>query len=226
MNRFKYITALAVGMMLALSAHAESFFQLEVGLGRADYKSQGNMIWYQQGLPYTLRLKPPAFLAGFRGDILERANWGLSWHVDYEYLGSVETNAIATTDENYDPVTHACRTDPCAAQTRFTGHGNVSGIALTLEPHLDWNGFRLGVEGGPFIFFPSWTVSLTPATPVPGIGATVVHAPGGLHVGGIVGASIGYKNFSLTYQHIWDKVKPEFTPVWSSTNVVMARYRF
>jgi hypothetical protein len=222
-------TIVMVGAALALAstlAKAESFFQVEVGLGRSTYRDQGNQIWYQEGMPYKLSLKPPAFLAGFRGDILERANWGLSWHVDYEYLGTVHTDAIATTDENYDPQTKACRTDPCAAQTRFTGHGNVSGIALTLEPHYDWNGFRLGVEGGPFVFLPSWTESLTPATPVAGVGATTVHAPAKLHVGAVVGVSVGYKNFSLSFQHFFDKVSTEFTPVWSSTNVVMARYRF
>jgi len=229
MNRLKYITTAVVLVTLGCAAatvHAESFFNVEVGLGRATYRDQGNMIWYQEGLPYKLSLKPPAFMAGLTGDIVERANWGLAWHADYVYLGTVHTEAIATTDENYDPSAKACKTDPCAAQTRFSGHGNVSGVAFTLEPHYDWRGFRFGVEGGPFIFLPSWTESLTPATPVPGIGATVVRASARLHVGAVVGISVGYKNFSLSFQHFFDKTREEFTPVWSSTNVVMARYRF
>jgi hypothetical protein len=220
--------AAAIAMTLgcaASGAHAESFFTVEAGLGRATYRDQGNMIWYQQGLPYSLSLSPPAFMAGFAGDIVQRSSWGISWHADYVYLGTVHTNAIATTDENYNPQTQSCR-GACVAQTRFTGHGNVSGLAFTIEPHYDWRGFRLGVEGGPFVFLPSWTESLTPADPQPGVGATTVHASARLRVGAVVGISVGYKNLTVSLQHYFDKSKDEYTPIWSSTNLVMVRYRF
>lgn len=220
--------AVAATVGCASVAHADSitdYVHLELGVGVSTYRDQGNGIWYQQGFPYSLSLTAPAVEGGLTGDVLQREHWGVAWHTDYIYLGSVHTNAIATTDANYDAQTQSCR-GTCAAQTRFTGHGNVSGVALTLEPHYDWHGFRLGVEGGPFLFLPSWTESLTPATPVPGIGATTVHASARIKVGEVVGVTVAYKHLSVSLEHFFDKDQDVYTPVWSSTNLVMATWRF
>ena len=184
MNRFKYITAFAVRIKLALihasrsrrggrtpvrsvkrrsgrawrtaavaatlgcaavSAHAESFFQFEAGIGGSAYSRGPDGLWIQDGFEHKLHLTAPAIEIGLTGDLLSRPKWGIAWHADYVWLGTVHTQGLATpSDANYNLKTKSCN-GPCWPMANFLGSGHNSGFILTLEPHYDVNGWRFGV---------------------------------------------------------------------------------
>lgn len=55
------IFAIAVLMVTTGAAHA---VDLELGAGFSKYNARGNMMWYQEGLPYELDLRAPVIEAG------------------------------------------------------------------------------------------------------------------------------------------------------------------
>ncbi|WP_296661913.1 hypothetical protein [Paraburkholderia sp.] len=89
--------------------------------------------------------------AGFTGDLCQADHWGISWHADYAWLGTIHTQAMATPeDANYNPITKGCN-GKCLPLANYLGSGHDTGVMLTLEPHYDYAGWRFGVEGGPYI---------------------------------------------------------------------------
>jgi hypothetical protein len=43
----------------------------------------------------------------------------------------------------------------------FQGGGHDQGFLITIEPHYDHDGWRFGVEGGPYYHKATWTVDAT-----------------------------------------------------------------
>lgn len=210
----------------ASAAHAVDF---EMAVGASKYSDVGNMTWYQEGLPHDLRLVTPAIQVGATGAI---TSW-LDWHAGYAYLGQVKTDAIATPDDaNYDPVAKQCRGE-CIAHSRFMRSGDVHGIYLTLEPHVDYKGWRFGVHAGPFLHVSRWKMRVDNWIPAVG------HEPRTIEVshkskiglGAVVGVSMSRGNWSVQYQRFYDKPKSDepngdFPPIWRHTDMLSVRYRF
>lgn len=84
-------------------------FQFEAGVGGSAYRDNGNGFWYQDGFEHRLQLTAPAFEAGMTGNVFDRNYWGLDWHFDWAWLGTIHTQAMATpSDANYNVATQSC----------------------------------------------------------------------------------------------------------------------
>lgn len=216
----------------AVSAHAAS---LEVGAGAARYEPLGNGIWYQEGFEHKLDLQSPAFMVGATGDLTP----GVAWHVDYVYLGRASVDSWDTpVDANYAPQNANHCNGACLPLVHVQGAGTVQGIAATLEPHVDLSGWRFGVEAGPFLFFPTWSMSVpnwVAATGNRGNTDWQSTADGNLYwqsgyrpqIGGVVGLSIQRGAWGLSYRHYFDKTQGgAFPAIWRSTDTLMATCAF
>ncbi|WP_434715522.1 hypothetical protein [Paraburkholderia sp. A3RO-2L] len=222
---------MALGCAAVTSAHAESFFQIEAGIGGAAYQHSANGLWYQDGFQHSFDLTAPAIEAGFTGDLYQASHWGVSWHADYAWLGTVHTQAMATpSDANYNPVTQGCN-GKCWPLANYMGSGHDAGFLLTLEPHYDWNGWRFGIEGGPYIHRSTWTEDVTGWVPTETAAPrnVIVHNTPHWEVGYVVGASVEYKNFSVTYQYFKNSTSVSssepYPPIWKNTHVLLLKYR-
>ncbi len=222
----KRLALAACAALLPLAAHAVDF---EVAAGASIYSTIGNMTWYQEGLPHKLDLEFPAFQVGATGAILP---W-LDWHADYVWLGRVRSDAIATPDDaNYDPATRSCR-GPCIAHSRFVGNGMVQGFAATLEPHVDYRGWRFSASAGPFLYRANWDVTVYDWIASPQDTPHTIHAH---HVpdwqlGYVAGVGISRGNLTLQYQRFFDQPRSNeaagnFPVLWRHTDMLSLRWRF
>jgi hypothetical protein len=225
------ITALVAGMALVLSngAQAQSFFEIEAGIGGSAYQNGPNGRWYQDGFAHQMDLTAPAIEAGFTGDLYQAEHWGVSWHADWAWLGTIHTNALAVPDDaNYNKTTDSC-VGQCMPLARYVGSGHDQGFLLTLEPHVDYGGWRFGIEGGPYLHRSTWSETVigwtSPQVSVPR--NFVVNNDPKWRLGAVVGASIAYKNFSLAYQYFMNQAPSSdpTPPVWNGTHVLLAKYR-
>ncbi|MCG5072295.1 hypothetical protein [Paraburkholderia tagetis] len=223
---------MTLGCAAASQAHAEDFFQVEAGIGGAAYQHGANGLWFQDGFQHRFDLTAPAIEAGFTGDIYQSEHWGISWHADWAWLGTIHTQALATPDDaNYNPVTKGCN-GKCWPLANYLGSGHDMGILLTLEPHYDYGGWRFGVEGGPYIHRSTWTEDVIGWVPSPDATPmnVSVHNNPKWRLGWVIGASVGYKNFSVSYQYFKNGTpvssSDHFPSIWSNTHVLMARWRF
>lgn len=225
----KHVILAGTLCLVALAAHAVDF---EIAVGQTRYADRGNGFWYQEGpgLPYDLNLKSTGLQLGVAGSLTD---W-LDWHATYVYLGRANSDAIATPDDNnYDLVAKQCRGE-CIARSRFRGSGDVHGIALTLEPHLDIQGWRLGAMAGPFLYVARWEVRVDDWIPAAGYGppkTIYAHHQAKLNLGAVIGLSIGRGPVSIQYQRFFDMPRSnesagDFPPIWRRTDMLSLRYRF
>lgn len=237
MNRFKYITAVAVGISLGCAvacAHADSvadYLHLETGVGASVYSKGPDGYWYQDAFAHKLRLEAPAFEVGLTGPIWQSSKWGVDWHADWAWLGTVHTDAQAVPlDANYNTRAKTCN-GPCLPLANYHGSGHEAGFILSLEPYYRTGNWRLGIEAGPFIHKTVWTEDVSNIIynnwqPAP-ISLRYVSSDG-WRVGAVVGASASYKNFALAYEHFF--VRPTASnsgpSIWHSVDSLFLRYRF
>lgn len=215
----------------AAAAHAESAFSIEAGIGGAAYQAAGDGRWYQEGFAHKLTLTAPAFEVGVTGPIYQSAKWGVDWHLDWTWLGTIHTDAMAVPDDaNYNLATKKCN-GPCMPLARYVGSGHDMGFMLTIEPHYDVGPWRFGIEAGPYLHRNTWAESVTgwtaPGDPNNPTGIYVNNDPK-WQLGAVVGASAAYKNFSIAYQYFINRARSTdpTPPVWNGTHVIMAKYRF
>lgn len=230
----KYILAAAVGVALASTAHADSitdYLHLEAAIGGSAYSKGVDGYWIQEAFPHKLQLTAPAVEVGITGDLYTSAKWGVSYHVDYAWLGTVHTDAEAVPlDANYNTQTKTCN-GPCLPLARYQGSGHEAGFILSLEPYYRVGKWRLGVEAGPFVHKTVWTEDVSNIVynnwqPAP---ISLRYASSdGWRMGAVVGASASYNNFSLVYQHFF--VRPTSNnagpAIWHSVDSLLVRYRY
>ena len=102
------VSAFAI-MAVAPRAHAESFFQAEVGIGASHIKDMGDGTWIQRGAPNNKeRVDSPAFMAGITGQVYQQGRVDVRYHVDYVYMGEFSASVDGVPDPNYDIVRHRC----------------------------------------------------------------------------------------------------------------------
>lgn len=236
--------AAALALVCAPSAHAESWFQFEAGIGGSAYERGPDGLWMQEGFQHKLHLTAPAIEVGLTGNIIQRQYWGIDWHLDYAWLGTVHTDAMVPSANTNTTSGHWVGADligvnkanpcsgPCSNLSEFVGSGHDAGFMLTIEPHLDYGGWRFGVEGGPYLHRSSWGENIYNWVPAAGA------APRNIHVGYkpewtlgyVVGASAGYRHFSIAYQYFGNKINATnsnpYQPIWKGTHVLLMKYRF
>jgi hypothetical protein len=180
----------AILLALSFSAHAESFFRMEAGLGGSFSKDQGDGIWYQQGVPHHEQMATPAYLLGFTGDLTEN----LRWHADYVYFGEYSASCLCVTDQQYNTNTH---TASVPGYIPFNGHGHTQGVAMTLDYGRTWRGVRYSAEAGPWVYWATWHVTHDdPAQP----GAYSLNHVTVPQLGAVIGVRAEYGNNSLSYR--------------------------
>ncbi len=109
----------------AAAAHAESFFQLEAGIGMASYTTLGDGLYFQRGLSHHFDLHVPAFRAGIvlNARDYHPGSWvpGIAFNLTYLNFGRVAISGMAAPDKDayygavggyYDPKTETCA-GPC-----------------------------------------------------------------------------------------------------------------
>lgn len=225
-------TAVAgVALVCSSAAPAQSFFAIEGAIGGAAYQHGPNGLWYQDGFQHRLDLTAPAIEVGFTGDLYQTQRWGLSWHLDYAWLGTIHTQAMATpNDANYDANTKSCN-GPCWPLANYMGSGHDSGFMLTLEPHLNWGNWRFGVEAGPYYHRNVWAMNVEGWVSSPTATPENISVQNTRHwrLDYVAGTSIGYKNVSLTYQYFHNgepvSASNPYAPIWRNTHVLLVRYR-
>jgi hypothetical protein len=228
-----HVIAAAMAAFVCVSAQADSisdYVHLEVGVGGSAYQRGRDGRWVQDGFPHKVDLTAPAFEVGLTGDLYQAAKWGISWHVDYVWLGTVKTQSLATpNDANYNLKTKSCN-GPCWPLANYVGSGHNQGFALTLEPHYDVGGWRFGVEGGPYVYRSTWSEDVSGWVASPDSSPTSFHINNNPQwaIGAVVGASVSRKNLTLSYRYFINKARPSdpTPPVWDATHVVMLKYRF
>lgn len=225
------LVAATVGCILSTSAHAQSWFQFESGIGGSAYSDGGDGYWYQEGFEHKLRLTAPAFEAGVTGDIYQAAHWGVSYHLDWAWLGAIHTQSLATPqDSTYNLATKRCN-GPCGNIANFAGAGHEQGFLLTVEPHYDAGKWRFGIEAGPFLHHASWSETVTgwsPSPTSPMRSNFTVNSTAGWRIGAVVGAEASRGPFSIVYQHFFLKASgtDAAPPIWHSADMLFARYKF
>ena len=223
---------LAVAFALPLAAHAESFFQIEAGLGVTQYETQDGR-WYQQGMPVSsVSARNLAWSVGATGALLQRGRWGIDWHVDYVNLGRAAAACECTpNDANYNPSTHAYNPNVAPAPLAyFTGNGRSQGFVLSVESYYWLQGVRLGVEVGAYVNYSQWQENV--------YGWTTDYATARRDLSistcywgvvPVVGASVGNETWLVGYRHYFTSrqhLHEEYPPVWNDVDVIELKYRF
>jgi len=190
-------------LLIPTLAHAGSWFELEAGIGAAKTSDMGDGIWYQAGVPHSVGLTTPAYLAGATGELVARDSWSLRYHVDYVYIGRLASSCLCVGDNQYDTHLHRASVAPFAY---FNGQGHVQGVALTLQPTYTWRGVEMGVEAGYWAYWQTWHDTVTNA----GQTGNLDHKTG-LQFAPVVGASVTYDGVSVSYRYY--KERPSWRPV-------------
>lgn len=222
-----------VAMFSFFAAGHAAAVDVEVGVGMSMYKPVGNMMWYQEGFPYKLDVRDVGAQVGITGNAWQSGRFGIDWGASYVYLGRAKSDAVATPmDENYSPQEKSCIGE-CVAMSRFVGSGNVQGVALTLMPYVEHNGWKFGVLAGPFFYVARWDVTVYNWIPGPGHEPRTItaHYRPRLNVGALVGAQVSRGNWTLRYQRFFDRPSGDDTPgnfkvLWKHTDMLSVHYRF
>lgn len=211
----------------AETAHAETFFEIEAGIGAAHIKDMGDGTWIQQGAPNNReKVNSPAFMVGFTGSLYETARYDVRWHADYVYLGSVSASVDGVPDQYYNPSTHQVSPTFAATGDRyspFNGQGHTQGVALTLDGGYTTHGYRFGVEAGPWIYWQTWHESLYDLA---GNWDDLSHKTSP-QLGYVVGASVARGPWSVSYRYYGMKARWNPYPgLATSAHMLTLNYRF
>jgi hypothetical protein len=192
-----------------LLGQAESFFQMEAGLGAANTKDIGDGTWVQYHVPHAESLTTPVFLIGVTGAITP----SLRYHLDYTYIGTFTAGCDCVSDADYAALRYN------GSRMHFAGQGHIQGISLTLEPHVRWAGLTWGLEAGPFLFWSTWHEAVSD-------GEHVRHNPVP-QWGWVAGVSASRGPLSLRYRYYaspqsWNP----YPSLASGTHMILLTWRF
>lgn len=219
----------AAVMLAAPIAHAQVRFEL--GAGMTQYRTIGDGVWYQEAQPHTLNLRAPMVTAGLTGPIYTREKWGIDWHADYVNLGHTSSECMCTPmDENYNAASHQRLYNFDVPDVRFSGNGNAQGVALTVEPYVNYRDWRFGVEGGLFLHRAAFDVKvydwMVEGSRAAGPQTIEVGTSHKINRGAVAGVSVGRGNWRVSYKHYWMPVHSEYPPLWKSADVLELKYVF
>jgi len=184
--------ALVFMLCFAMCARAESFFDVEVGLGGAISRDMGDGIWIQKnGVPHSETLGTPALLLGVSVPVYRSATFDIRGRLDYVWLGQQKAACLCVSDADYAAHNYN------APRGSFNGFGHVQGFALTIEPGYTWHGYRLSAEVGPWVNWSTWHESVVESY---GLQVNANHhtTP---EIGYVVGAGIERGTLSLHYRY-------------------------
>lgn len=214
----RYIAALALAAA-PLAAHA---WQFEQGAGVTRFSTEEGR-WYQERMPHELRTVAPEWSIGVTGRAFARGSWGVDWHAGYVNLGRASASCQCDTSDS-DYAAHVTK-----HTALFSGSGRAQGAALTLEPYVWLSGWRVGVEGGAFIYHSSWSETVAGWTVNDAPPQNLALSASGWHVAPVAGVSIGGAAWSVSYRHYFMRRTSErqnIPPVWNDADVIELKRRF
>jgi hypothetical protein len=211
----------ALLIALPIVAHAQSFFQMEAGLGVTHYQTE-NGRWYQNGQPDNrVTSTVPAFTLGLTGPVVTLGAWGVDWHADYVNLGRAAASCQCdTSDADY-----AAHTTKHTAF--YSGSGRAQGVALTLEPYRYYAGLRWAAEAGAYVYHSSWNESVTGWT-AGGPPVDLSLSESRWSVAPVAGLSVGNGKWTAGYRHYFMRYRKaeNVPPLWNDADVLMFTKRF
>lgn len=220
------ILIVAAVLSFSIPAYSESFFQAEVGVGAQHSQDMGDGTWIQQGLPSNReRTSGPAYMVGVTGTVFERSHWSLGYHLDYVYFGGLSASVDGVGDNFYDPHAHKVTGDaPPNARAQFNGQGHTQGIQFLLAPGYSINGYKLSVEGGPWLYWATWhDTAVNDGTHE----STNLSHKTHMQVGWVAGASVNRGPWSISYRHYFQRQMWNTTPgIVTGTDMISISYKF
>lgn len=201
------------------ACYAESWMQVEAGLGGVTAQLYDGR-WEQQGAPgNTVVNQVPVLSLGLTGNLYDAYTWGVGWHADYEYIGTMSASCQCTVhDEDYNRATHTVREG--ADTTSFSGSGHMQGVVLSMEPWKRWGQVRFGAELGAFVHWDTWTERTQGQT---------ISTPRGPYVSPVVGVMVHWQNATLSYRHYFTRmssVNRKDPPLWNDLDAIEFKWVF
>lgn len=195
-------------------ARAESFFQAEVGLGAGFARDMGDDIWVQKkgGIPDNETLITPTVVVGVTGILYRRGFMDARYHLDYTYSGQQRASCMCVSDADYFSGNYN------GTRYAFNGFGHVQGISFTLDVGYTLYGWRLFVEGGPWVDWATWHESINTTT------ANHKTTP---EFGWVYGGGVEKGNLSLRYRYY--QVREAWNPnpgLVTGISMLYLNYRF
>lgn len=193
--------AVAVAALFAASgARAESFFQIEAGLGSARVLDMGDGTWQQLGAPFNrVNLQSVAATFGVTGEVWRERSIDVRYHVDYVYIGEYSASChCAEHDEDYNLSTKTIK--PGAPLGYYSGHGHLNGTAATLDAGYTYRRYRLAAEVGLWAYIQSWNQYAQTSW-----GDFHLQAPRAVRFAPVIGARIDHGPMSLAYRYYFVK---------------------
>jgi len=144
-------------LMIALIPVKSMAVDYELSLGQTQYKQSNNGTWFQEAFPYTVDLNSINWSAGVshKFDSVPRVR------AEFVNLGKASADAWAVPiDAYYNTNSNEC-VGRCLPLARFQSSGSVKGIALTIAPEMKFGDFSVFVEGGIYIFRPTYSAVVT-----------------------------------------------------------------
>ena len=151
-------TFLFLALLFPAIASAVNF---EFSGGINHYKLVPDGTWYQEAYPYTLDLKDVAWSVG----VSHKFDKFPLLRVEYVDLGKASADGMSiSSDDDYDTNTHSCKSSNpkrCEPIARFQSSGTVKGLAFTAAPEWQVGAVSVYIEGGIFVYQPSYSAHVT-----------------------------------------------------------------
>ena len=218
---------LCVVLLMIPNADAQ---EVEVGIGISQYKDRGDGYWVQEGFQNKLSLKAPSLELGVTGNILSYEIVGVDWAIDWNYLGVVHTQALATpSDPNYNPITKKCNGN-CWKLSNFVGSGHDQGVSFVARPYVIYESWRVGFEIGPYIHKNTWSEAVYDwhGTEFGPMSTVNVKSNEKLQLDYVIGFNVSKGNYTLKYQYFKNQSYKDdpYGAIWSGSHVILMTYKF
>ena len=202
-------------LLFTLPAYAA---HVELGVGYARGKIVANGTWRQQGNPYTMKTNNPTWFIGVTGKPYQY----LAWHADFVHIGTYSENSWDTSDQSYGS---GCRGPHCSGGWyHFIGSGMSQGVRITVGPSVSAGHWHLSLQGGPFFYESSWSVTIYNTCGQQIVTAT--HMPR-VQVGDTVGANLRYRSLELGVDYYLMRAPQDrYPPLIYGAYVATLGYRF
>jgi len=212
---------MTLGCAAATQARAESFFQIEAGVGITSATKLGDGMYYSRGFSHST---PNGSYGGRVGIVLNAIDAhprsfvpGLRLHLDYYNFGKVRWSSVNPQDAadfdgtgttgGYNIKTQTCNDGNCGTFRRFDSTGGIQAIALTIEPYWDLGaGWQFGIEAGPALYRSTWTAVATALSDgrfgAAGTQETLSRSPA-IQLGALAGVSVARGPFSVRANYLY-----------------------
>lgn len=221
----KHAVIAAALAVASIGAHAESFFQIEAGLGATSAQKVGDGIFYSKGFSHSTPNSSIGARVGVVMNVIDAPVRsivpGLRIHAGYYNFGKVKWSSMNPQDEadftqlgekgGYSVKTGACVDNNCGVFRKFDSTGGIQAVALTVEPFWNIGGaWTFGIEAGPALYRSTWVSEATAMAGGSKFGPagtveTLTHTPR-VQLGAIAGVSLSRGPFSVRANYLYAPV--------------------